>query len=72
MTTKLFKVSEENILFSAGKIPRKVYLKNLYNFQWDHLALIRANTIKLLTISFSSANTIRLFRIVCFPFLLQS
>ena len=31
--TKLRKVSEDNILFSTKKIPGKVYLKNLYNFQ---------------------------------------
>ena len=63
-TTKLkrFKVSEENILFSTRKIPRKVYLKNLCNFQcsapviwsWDivHKMAIMLKRIAILLVIF--------------------
>ena len=38
--TKIFKVSEESILFSTRKISRKIYLKSLYNFQCGKSCLV--------------------------------
>ena len=66
--TKIFKVSEENILFSTRKIPRKVYLKNLYNFQW----VIQRFPLYTYALSFFTyGKTCRVFQAILFDIIFK-